>query len=121
MRRAVFLNRDGDVDDFSNDYLVEIHGPEALTLLKERQDYIRDKGGIVWDADAKRFRIDPARLDAAIRALVANFIRLQGNGDYAGAKAFLDKWGAMDAEATQVTGAMTHIPVDIDPIYPARI
>lgn len=95
----------------------DAHGRGAAMQYR----YVRDKGGIVWDADAKRFRIDPARLDAAIRALVANFIRLQGNGDYAGAKAFLDKWGAMDAEATQVTGAMTHIPVDIDPIYPARI
>ena len=83
--------------------------------------YLRDKGAIVWDAKAKRFRIDDAKLDAGIRDLVGEIVRLQGNGDYAGTKAFLAKWAVMDAEAKQVTGAMGHIPVDIWPIYPKRI
>ena len=48
-------------------------------------------------------------------------VKLQGDGDYAGTKAFLDKWGSLDAEASQVIGTMTHIPVDIRPVYPSRI
>ena len=83
--------------------------------------YLRDKGGIVWDAKAKRFRIDDAKLDAGIRDLVGEIVRLQGTGDYAGTKAFLAKWAVMDAEAKQVTGTMGHIPVDIWPIYPKHI
>jgi hypothetical protein len=83
--------------------------------------YLRDKGGIVWDAGAKRFRIDPAKLDAGIRDLVGAIVRLQGNGDYNGTKAFLAKYAVMDAEAKQVTGTMGHIPVDIRPVYPSRI
>jgi hypothetical protein len=83
--------------------------------------YIRDKGGIVWDANTKRFRIDPAKLDAAIGSLVGDIVRLQATGDYDGTKAFLAKWAVMDAEAKQVTGQMTHIPVDIHPIYPDKI
>ena len=83
--------------------------------------YLRDKGALTWDSGAKRFRIDEAKIDGAIRALVGDIIRLQGNGDYAGTKAFLDKWAVLDAEADAVIGTMTHIPVDIRPIYPARI
>ena len=45
----------------------------------------------------------------------------QGDGDYAGTKAFLDKYGHSDAEAEQVIATMTHIPVDIRPVYPERI
>ncbi|HEX6218187.1 MAG TPA: hypothetical protein VFZ35_02805 [Sphingomicrobium sp.] len=96
---------------------VSAHGRGAAMQYR----YLRDKGGFAWDAEAKRYRIDPAKLDAGIRALVADIVNLQANGDYDGAKAFLAKWGSMDAEAKQVTGTMGHIPVDIWPVYPERI
>ena len=95
----------------------DAHGKGAAMQYR----YVRDKGGIVWDAAAKRFRIDPARLDAAIRDLVHDIIHLQATGDYEGTKAFLAKWAVMDAEAKQVTGQMGHIPVDIRPIYPDHV
>src|SRR4051794_7743114 len=95
----------------------DAHGKGAAMQYR----YIRDKGGIVWDARAKRYRIDAARLDSGIRDLVADIIRLQATGDYNGTKAFLAKWAVMDAEAKQVTGGMGHIPVDIHPIYPDHV
>ncbi len=95
----------------------EAHGKGAAMQYR----YLRDKGGIVWDASAKRFRIDEAKIDAAIGALVGEIVRRQANGDYAGTKAFLDKWGVIDPEAQSVIDQMTHIPVDIRPIYPDRI
>ena len=95
----------------------DAHGRGAAMQYR----YLRDKGGIVWDAGAKRFRIDPAKLDAGIRDLVHDIIHLQGTGDYNGTKAFLAKWAVMDAEAKQVTGEMGHIPVDIHPIYPDHV
>jgi hypothetical protein len=93
------------------------HGQGAAMQYR----YLRDKGGFAWDAQAKRYRIDAAKLDAGIRALVADIVNLQATGDYNGAKAFLAKWGTMDPEATAVTGTMGKIPVDIWPIYPKSI
>ncbi|HUP67454.1 MAG TPA: hypothetical protein VM145_04490 [Sphingomicrobium sp.] len=95
----------------------DAHGRGAAMQYR----YVRDKGGIVWDAQAKRFRIDPAKLDAAIRDLVGDIVRLQATGDYNGTKAFLGKWAVMDAEAKEVTSKMGHIPVDIHPIYPDHV
>ena len=95
----------------------EAHGKGAAMQYR----YLRDKGAIVWDPQAKRFRIDEAKIDGAIRDLVGEIVRRQGDGDYAGTKAFLDRWGAFDAESQQVIGTMTHIPVDIRPIYPNRV
>src|SRR5687767_274562 len=95
----------------------EAHGKGAAMQYR----YLRDRGAIVWDAEAKRFRIDEAKIDGAIRDLVGEIVRRQGDGDYAGTKAFLDRWGAFDAEASQVIASMTHIPVDIWPVYPSRI
>ena len=95
----------------------EAHGKGAAM----QYSYLRNKGAIAWDANAKRFRIDETKIDGAIRDLVGDIVRLQGNGDYAGTKAFLDKWGVLDAEANQVISTMTHIPVDIRPTYPDKI
>ena len=95
----------------------EAHGKGAAMQYR----YLRDKGAIVWDAQAKRFRIDEAKIDGAIRALVGDIVRLQGSGDYAGTKTFLDKWGVLDPEANQVIASMTHIPVDIRPTYPEKL
>jgi hypothetical protein len=76
---------------------------------------------LVWDEAAQRFRIDESKIDGAIRDLVADIVRLQGNGDYAGTKAFLDKWAVLDPEAEKVIASLGHIPVDIRPIYPDRV
>ncbi|WP_240325627.1 dipeptidyl-peptidase 3 family protein [Sphingomonas mesophila] len=95
----------------------EAHGKGAAMQYR----YLRDKGGIVWDAGAKRFRVDEARIDGAIRDLVADIVRLQGNGDYNGVKAFLDRWGKLDPEAEAVLATMKDIPTDIRPIYPERV
>jgi hypothetical protein len=83
--------------------------------------YLREKGALVWDTEAKRFRIDPAKIDGAIRDLVGAIVRLQGNGDYAGVNAFLGKYAVLDPEAQQVIGTMQGIPTDIRPVYPDRI
>jgi hypothetical protein len=95
----------------------EAHGKGAAMQYR----FIREKGGIVWDAEAKRFRVDEAKIDGAIRDLVGAIVRLQGNGDYAGTKAFLDKYAVLDPEAQQVIDTMKDIPVDIGPIYPEHI
>ncbi|HEU5483105.1 MAG TPA: hypothetical protein VFU80_08455, partial [Sphingomicrobium sp.] len=95
----------------------EAHGKGAAMQYR----YLRDRGAIVWDAAAKRFRIDEGKIDSAIGVLVGEIVRRQGTGDYAGTKAFLDKWGAIDPEAQSVIDRMSHIPVDIRPIYSERI
>ena len=95
----------------------EAHGQGAAMQYR----YLRAKGALVWDAPAQRFRIDESKIDGAIRDLVADIVRLQGNGDYVGTKAFLAKWAVLDPEAEKVIGSMGHIPVDIRPIYPDRI
>ena len=95
----------------------EAHGRGAAM----QYSFIRDRGGIVWDEGAKRFRVDEAKIDGAIRDLVGEIVRMQGNGDYAGVKAFLDKWGKLDPQAQGVIDTMKAIPVDIRPIYPEHV
>jgi hypothetical protein len=97
--------------------LGEAHGRGAAMQYR----YLREKGVLGWDRQAKRFRIDHSRIDVAIRDLVGEIVRLQGNGDYTGTKAFLAKYAVLDPEAQQVIDSMKAIPVDIRPVYPSRV
>ena len=83
--------------------------------------YLRDKGALVWDEGAQRFRIEQAKIDGAIRDLVAGIVRLQATGDYAGTKALMERWAELDPQARQVIASMAAIPVDIRPLYPDRV
>ncbi|MEO8455858.1 MAG: hypothetical protein ABI454_11940 [Sphingomicrobium sp.] len=83
--------------------------------------YLAAKGAIVWDDGAKRFRIDNDKMESALAALIKDVITLQGDGNYAGTKAFMAKWGVADDHAKTVTATMGGLPVDIRPVYPTKV
>ncbi|HEY5721649.1 MAG TPA: hypothetical protein VIT45_04955 [Allosphingosinicella sp.] len=95
----------------------EAHGRGAAM----QYSYLKDKGAFEWDGRAKRFRVDNDRMEAGIRDLVADLVRLQGNGDYAGTKALFDRLARLDDNARSVLASAAHIPTDIQPVYPSRI
>jgi len=84
-------------------------------------NYYRETGAVSWDEDQKRFRIDYDKMEQGVSDLTGMFIRVQGDGDYDKAKAFLDKYGTLDAEARMVLDSLGDIPVDIRPIYPSKL
>lgn len=95
----------------------EAHGEGAAMQL----GYLRARGAYGWDPQAKRYRMDIPRMEAAIRDLVRDIVVLQGNGDYAGVKEFMRTNAVLDGNDKAVIGAMNGIPVDITPIYPDRV
>lgn len=95
----------------------EAHGQGAAM----QYGYMKAKGAFAWDAKAGRYRIDDARFEVALRDLLRDMIVLQGNGDYAGVKAFMAKWAVLDDHAKGVIASMQAIPVDILPVYPSRV
>ena len=94
-----------------------VHGKGAAAQYR----FLREHGAFDWDAKARRFRVNDDRMEAAVAALVAAIVKLQGDGDYDGVKAFYAKYAVLDPEAETVIATMTHIPVDIQPLYPEKI
>lgn len=95
----------------------EAHGQGAAM----QYGYLKAKGAFVWDEKAGRYRIDNAKFEAGLRDLLRDMIVLQGNGDYAGVKAFMAKWAVLDDHARGVIASMKSIPVDILPVYPDKV
>lgn len=95
----------------------EAHGKGAAAQYR----FLREHGAFEWDAAARRFRVNDDKMEAGVAALVAAIVKLQGDGDYDGVKAFYARYAVIDPEAQAVIDSMSGIPVDIQPIYPARI
>lgn len=97
--------------------LGEAHGQGAAAQYR----FLREQGAIAWDAPARRFRVVDGKMEAAIGALVAAIVKLQGDGDYEGVKAFYARYARLDPDAGAVIATMKAIPVDIQPDYPETL
>ncbi len=83
--------------------------------------FFKDQGAFAVDEETGKYRVDFPKLEAAISALTAEIVFVQGDGDYARAKAFLEKYAVLDEPAKKVIASLTDIPVDIQPVYKDRI
>jgi hypothetical protein len=80
-----------------------------------RFNYFKERGAFTRDAATGTYRVDAARMREAMDALSAQILRFQGDGDYAGVQAFMERYGRIDAELQgdldRLAGA--GIPVDV--------
>lgn len=95
----------------------EAHGRGAAF----QYSFFKERGAFAIDEATGKYRLDFEKLEAAISALTAEIVMIEGDGDYAKAKAFLERYATLDAPAQNVIASMTDIPVDIQPIYKDRI
>src|SRR5687768_10917388 len=95
----------------------EAHGRGAAM----QYDYLKGKDAFEWDGGARRFRIDYERMESGLKDLLADLIRLQGDGDYAGTRAFFERHARLDDNARAVLAATAGIPTDIQPVYPMKV
>jgi hypothetical protein len=90
----------------------EAHGQGVVAQF----NYLLEKGALEVNADG-RFRAVSAKFPGALRDLLHDMLILQANGDYAGTKAFLDKYGKATPQLRTALGRLADLPVDIRPIY----
>ena len=95
----------------------EAHGKGAAF----QYSYFKEAGAFEWDAEEEKFRLDFAVLEQAISDLTRDIVIVQGDGDYDAAKAFLDKYAKLDANAEAAIASLTDLPVDIQPVYSERL
>ncbi|WP_428028267.1 dipeptidyl-peptidase 3 family protein [Altererythrobacter sp.] len=97
--------------------VTDAHGEGAAL----QYGYLKEKGAFHWDAAQGHFVIDPAKMEAGLKALLHDQLMLQALGDYEGTKAFFDHYAHMDAHAEAAIASMDTIPVDILPVYPKGV
>jgi hypothetical protein len=80
-----------------------------------RFNFFKELGAFSRDSATGTYRVHPDRMRLATDSLSATILRLQGNGDYDGVKAYMQKYGAIDAQLQGDLDRLSsaRIPVDI--------
>ena len=94
--------------------ITEAHG-RGMAL---QFNYMLEHGAIVHDAASDTYRIEFTKFADAASRLTGEIMTIQAEGDYAGAKTFLDTYGVMTPQLQRTLDRLKAIPVDIAPEYP---
>jgi hypothetical protein len=79
-------------------------------------NYLLDKGGFRVDPDGT-FSVDFDKIKSAVRDLDHDLLTLEAHGDYEGAKKMLDSLGVIRPEVQRALDRLSHVPIDIEPIF----
>ncbi len=91
----------------------EAHGGGNVIIL----NYLMEKGGVAYDPESEKFRVNYDNIRGAVRALSHDILMIQARGDYEGAKKFIEKYRVESPELQQALNKLGDIPVDIRPNY----
>jgi hypothetical protein len=80
-------------------------------------NFLRENGAITYNRQTKRYGVDYRKFERGVRALAKILLLIQARGDYAGAKALLQRYGHVSAEMKGLLDTLNGIPVDIRPSY----
>lgn len=81
-------------------------------------NWLRDAGAVTVAADGT-FELDFPKFKEATTSLTREIMTIQATGDYARAKALLDKMVVIRPEVAHAMDGLKDVPVDIEPRYPA--
>ena len=90
----------------------EAHGRGIAIQL----NYLLDAGAFTVKPDGT-FAADYARMPDAVTALTREIMTLQAEGDYAKAKALIERLGVVRPEVQKILDKLTAVPVDIEPRF----
>jgi hypothetical protein len=92
----------------------EAHGKGVVSSV----NYLMQKGAITFDPKTSRFKINFAKIKKAVRELSHEYLTLEAEGNYDGAKAFFEKYAVISPELQKAVDAIgTEIPIDITPQF----
>lgn len=84
-------------------------------------NYLKEKEGFTYDEATGRFKLNQEKMREAIKALAADLLILEGDGNYENAARFIERYGRMDDIITQAIEKLKDIPVDIEPIFTFKL
>jgi hypothetical protein len=78
-----------------------------------RFNFFKEKGAFQKDEDTGLYRVDLKKMAKATEELTTITLKFQGDGDYEGAKAFVEEYGKVGPELIEDLSRLEDIPTDI--------
>lgn len=82
-----------------------------------RFNYFAERGAFSRDPDSGTYRVDVARMRAAMNALSAHILTFQGEGDYAGVGAFVEQYGSIGPELQRDLDRVNEAGIPVDVVF----
>ena len=95
----------------------EAHGRGAAF----QYNHLKKAGAFSVDETTGLYRLNFDKMVETVTKIVHDVVVLQGDGNYEGAKVFLDENAKLDDAASAGIARAADIPVDIQPIYPDKL
>ncbi|KAF9974663.1 hypothetical protein BGZ73_001886 [Actinomortierella ambigua] len=82
-------------------------------------EFLMEHGGFEYNSATDKFRVNLDKIEAAVTALTNKIMVLQGDGDKAAVKAFVDKYGKISPHVAKALARLEAlgVPVDVYPKY----
>lgn len=94
----------------------EAHGKAAITEL----NFLWDRQGIRQDPVTKKWSVNFEKIGPAISEIAKILLEFEASGDYPGAENFFRKWSSTPPEISSSLSNLSHVPVDVEPVYSIR-
>jgi hypothetical protein len=123
------LNRQGELgrENLLNNYVTflaglfrsvrfgasDAHGVANMATF----NFFAERGAFSRDPATGRYRVDFARMQAAVNALSERILRLQGTGDYAGVGQFMSGYGVIRPELRGDLGRLSRLGIPVDIVF----
>jgi hypothetical protein len=92
--------------------ITEAHGKGTALQL----DFLLDYGAVFEDKEGT-FAINRGKIRDGVKALTANLMTLEAEGNYAGAKDLITRLGVVRPGIQRALDKLQHVPVDIEPHF----
>ncbi|HRY97948.1 MAG TPA: Zn-dependent hydrolase [Bacteroidales bacterium] len=79
--------------------------------------FFQERGAFVRDAATGTYRIDYDKMKVAMNELTTRILTVQGDGDYAAAKAWIEADGAVRTELQQDLDRLMQVNIPVDVVY----
>jgi hypothetical protein len=82
-----------------------------------RFNFFEEMGAFSRDETTGKYRVDPEKLQAATDALTERILRIQGDGDYEGAKAFVEEYGVIGDQLQADLDRLGEAGIPVDVVF----
>lgn len=89
------------------------HGAGNAIIL----NYLLEKGAYEFDPKTEKMAVNEERIYKVVTELAQKLLIIQATGDYNGAKALIDQYAVESEPMRVIVNKLSHIPVDIRPIF----
>jgi len=82
-----------------------------------QMNYILEKEGFLVNKKTGRFEVNTEKIRSAVKQLAHDLLMIEALGDYSKAKELITKYKQISPPLQRALTAVSHVPVDIRPIY----